>query len=155
MASKLVVDTCVFVDGYFNATETSSSNYFVSNLDDNERLVFSQDTIGELMYTFKKICNKHSFDADATSETLALVAGLFQSGKSINTNIYRKRIDKILARDEDDQMFIDAAFSAKASHLITSDKKSGILELRGTPFTCCNPDTYLTEKLNTSNTLSI
>jgi predicted nucleic acid-binding protein len=40
-------------------------------------------------------------------------------------------------------MLVEAAYASDADYLITSDKKSGILELDKTPFRCYTPSEYL------------
>ncbi|MBP1971499.1 putative nucleic acid-binding protein [Virgibacillus natechei] len=59
-------------------------------------------------------------------------------GKSINTRgLDRTNIENI--NDPDDQMFVEAAYSSNATHIITLDKKGGILDLENTPFDCYTP----------------
>lgn len=137
---RLVVDTCVFVEGFLSIEETSSSTILAGLDKNNSRLVFSMEMIGELLYILKRECNKIGLDYDEANEILTAGVALFQTGKSINT-----RGVKCLAKanDPDDQMFIDAAFESDATHIITLDKKSGILGLTNVPFKCVTPDDYL------------
>ena len=142
-ADKLVVDTCVFIECLFGE-EGNLSSYFLSNLDKfNARLIFSQDTIGELFYILKRECNNLQMSDDEISAILFDTAILFQESKSVNTRYYKYKRNKIKIEDEDDQMFVDAAFASNATHLITLDEKSGILNLKNVPFICCTPTTYL------------
>lgn len=128
MVNRIVVDTNVFIEAVFGE-ETSDSANLLAMLDGTEvRLVFSQESIDELMYIFKRHCNKLHMNYEETKETLSLITDFFQLGKSINTrNIDKRAIEQI--NDPDDQMFVDAAYSSDASHIITLDKKSGILDL--------------------------
>src|SRR5690625_4319441 len=109
--SKLVVDTCVFIEGFLAPEETDSVT-LLSSLDRfNARLVFSQETIGELLYILKRECNTLGMDEQNTSDILEDCVLLFQKGKSINTRRTKEKAPKV--RDIDDQMFVDAAFASK------------------------------------------
>lgn len=111
------------------------------------RLVFSQETIGELMYIFKRYANSFNMRDEEITDVLSFVTDFFQYGKSINTkHLDKSRIKKI--NDPEDQMFVYAAYASEATHLITLDKESGILNLTDTPFTCCTPTEYLEENSN-------
>lgn len=142
-ADKLVIDTCVFVEGLFGE-EGNPSSILLSSLDSiNARLIFSQDTIGELFYILKRECNNLQMSYDEISDILLDATIFFLESKSVNTKYYKFKRNKVRVKDEDDQMFADAAFAAKATHLITLDEKSGILNLKNVPFICCTPATYL------------
>ena len=137
---KLVIDTCVFVEGFIGMEESSSS-ILLDEIDKNgSRYIFSMDTVGELLYILKKECNSVHFEFEQTNIILTTAVTFFQNGKSINT---RRTVSPFRATDPDDQMFIDAAYEAGATHIITLDKKSGILQLEDTPFKCMTPDEYL------------
>ena len=144
MTSRIVVDTNVFIEGVFGE-ETSDSANLLAVLDEIDvRLVFSQESIGELMYIFKRHCNSLNMNEADTRDILIMITELFQLGKSINTRkIGKTKMEKI--HDPDDQMFVEAAYAAQATHIITLDKKSGILELKDTPFKCYTPTVYLSK----------
>jgi len=94
------------------------------------------------MYIMKRHSNKLGFDYENTKENLMLVVDFFLLGKSINTrHIDKEALPKI--KDPDDQMLIEAAYASEADYLITLDKRSGILELEDTPFSCCTPSEFL------------
>jgi len=144
MTDRLVIDTCVFVEGIFKE-DANPSKLLLESLDQlDARLVFSQNMIGELMYILKRSCNHFGFDEEETSEILFLATSWFRIGKSTNTRKIEQDKKRPKSLDKDDQMFIDAAYSSKASHIITLDKKSGILKLKNVPFICCTPESYLT-----------
>ncbi|WP_368658663.1 putative toxin-antitoxin system toxin component, PIN family [Metabacillus halosaccharovorans] len=145
MADKLVVDTCVFVEGLFGE-ENNSSAQLLAQLDTlGVRLIFSQEMIGELLYILKREGNKIGLNDEEIMDILTDAISLFQKGKSTNTKFNRShRVIRVI--DPDDQMFIDAAFSSNATHIITLDKKSGILSLTGVPFSCYTPQTYIDSK---------
>ncbi|PKR82843.1 putative toxin-antitoxin system toxin component, PIN family [Heyndrickxia camelliae] len=146
MTDKLVIDTCVFIEGIFG-DEGNPSSLLLEQLDSlDARLVFSQDSIGELLYILKRECNEIQLSDTDIMEILTDIMSLFQRGKSINIKHYKNQKGRVRARDKDDQMFIDAAFASKSSHLITLDKKSGILNLKNTPFICCTPKSYIDSK---------
>ncbi|WP_409298715.1 putative toxin-antitoxin system toxin component, PIN family [Peribacillus sp. SCS-26] len=123
MRDKLVIDTNMFVEGIFNSEENASET-LLSNFDSiDARLLFSQETIGELFYILKKQCSDLQMDDEETHEILMEITTLFQNGKSVNTNYYKNRRNRLRALDVNDQMFIDAAMAGRASHVITLDKK--------------------------------
>lgn len=122
-ANKLVIDTCVFVEGLFGE-EGNPSSILLSSLDSiNARLIFSQDTIGELFHILKRECNNLQMSYDEISDILLDATIFFLESKSVNTKYYKFKRNKVRVKDEDDQMFVDAAFAAKATHLITLDEK--------------------------------
>ncbi|PKF90527.1 putative toxin-antitoxin system toxin component, PIN family [Bacillus sp. BA3] len=143
MGDKLVVDTNVFVESFFGPEENASC-HLLTNLEElNIRLLFSQDTVGELFYILKRTCNELGLELEDAQDVLFAATQLFQQGKSINTNYHKHKIDKLLINDENDQMFVDTAFAGNATHLVTFDMKSGILGLKKVPFFPCTPHQYL------------
>lgn len=143
MTSRMVVDTNVFVEALFGVETSDSANLFAS-LDENAlRLVFSQDTIGELMYTVKRICNKRNFSPGHTRSILRSITDFFQLGKSTNTRKFKQSADIVQINDPDDQMFVEAAYASNADYVITLDKKSGLLDLEEVPFLCYTPKEFL------------
>lgn len=144
---KLVVDTCVFIEGIFGDNGNSSSLFLMEIDRNNSKLIFSMDMIGELLYILKRECNKIRMTPDETYEILTDAVAMFQNGKSVSTKNVNG-IDK--TKDPDDQMFVDAAHIGKASHIITLDKKSGILSLEIPPTKCMTPGGYLREKVRIS-----
>ncbi|MEH7419559.1 putative toxin-antitoxin system toxin component, PIN family [Neobacillus drentensis] len=144
MSDKIVVDTCVFIEGIFGE-DNNPSSILLSMLDTLDiRLIFSQESIGELLYILKKRCNELQMDSDDTNDILKDMTILFQKGKSVNIRHYKSMPQKLTIKDPDDQMFVDAAFAGKATYLITLDKKSGILGLKKrVPFNCCTPQEFL------------
>lgn len=141
---KLVIDTCVFIEGFFSIEETSSKKMFTELDNNNSKVIFSMGMIGELLYIIKKKCNHIGMSKEDANEILSTVVTMFYNGKSINT---RNTNSPSLAKDVDDQMFIDAAYESKATHIITLDKKSGILKLTDVPFLCVTPEDYLIPSL--------
>lgn len=145
MANKAVIDTCVFIEGVFGE-EDNDSQILLSSMEDFEmRTVFSQDTIGELMYILKRECNLMGLDEQEISDILFDAIIYFQKGKSTNTRSVKSRRNRVRIRDKDDQMFVDAAVSSKANHLITLDHRSGILNLKNMNFNCTTPSKFLSD----------
>ncbi|KOO50873.1 putative toxin-antitoxin system toxin component, PIN family [Priestia koreensis] len=146
MVNKIVIDTCVFVEAIFG-DEGNPSAVLMENLETlGVRLAFSQDTIGELLYILKRECNGCGMDATEIVETLTDVVILFQKGRSVNTLRLKRDKKRKKIADPNDQMFVDTAFESEATHLITLDKKSGILKLDSVPFECCTPSGYFALK---------
>ncbi|MED1923865.1 MULTISPECIES: putative toxin-antitoxin system toxin component, PIN family [Bacillus] len=141
MGDRIVADTCVFVESIFGLDGNASEIFFSSLEHKDARLVFSRETIGELMYILKRECNNLRLDEALTSEVLNNASRMFQLGKSVNTKHLKVPTQQI--KDPDDQMFVDTAYVADATHLVTLDKKSGMLSLSNVPFTCCTPTEYI------------
>ncbi|MDY7216837.1 putative toxin-antitoxin system toxin component, PIN family [Bacillus subtilis] len=141
MGDRIVADTCVFIESIFGAEGNDSEIFFASLEHNDARLVFSKEIIGELMYILKKKCNDFSLSEEETKEVLDNTTALFQLGKSVNTKFIRVRVPRV--KDPEDQMLVRAAYAADASHLVTLDKKSGILDLKNVPFICCTPKEYI------------
>ena len=147
MKERLVVDTNVFVDWLFDVLDVNASSHVLLNLDkNNSRLVFSQDTIGELMYIMKKSCNRVNSTAEESLNVLTFISNLFLSAKSVNTKEIQKDDQRPLCNDETDQMFIDAALVSEAPYLISLDKNSGMFDIEGQSFVCLLPEDYLSFK---------
>ncbi|ARW38455.1 hypothetical protein SRCM100730_01562 [Bacillus velezensis] len=140
MGDKIVADTCVFIESIFGAEGNDSEIFFASLEHNDARLVFSREIIGELMYILKKKCNDFSLSEEETKEVLDNITAMFQLGKSVNTKFMRVKVPRV--KDPEDQMFVIAAYAADASHLVTLDKKSGMLDLKHVPFICCTPGEY-------------
>ncbi|MCM3792490.1 PIN domain-containing protein [Priestia megaterium] len=148
MANKLVVDTCVFIEAFFG-DEGNDSEVMLGKLDKvGARLLFSQDTIGELMYIVKRTCNELKWSPEETNDILQEVTSLFRLGKSVN-GIYKGKDPLPLIEDLTDVMFIKASINGRATHLVTLDHRSGILGLTDTSFKCITPSQYL-EEIQTS-----
>ncbi|WP_445614328.1 PIN domain-containing protein [Geobacillus sp. YF-1] len=88
------------------------------------RLLFAQDTIGELIYLVKNFAR---YNIDNVSERILLlkwIAELFYYSLSVNT--MNVEIEK--SNDEYDDMFLKCAIEGKADYLITDDLKHGLHE---------------------------
>lgn len=143
MADKVIIDTNIFVNAFFNAETNPECLTIISNLQQFDiRLLFSQNTVGELVYIVKRIANSAGWDEEARSAVLRSLADVFCYGKSINTrHIDKSSLPSI--KDRDDDMFIELAYSTKTDYLVTLDGKSGMLAIDDVPFTCCTPEEFL------------
>ncbi|KIL44341.1 PIN domain-containing protein [Jeotgalibacillus soli] len=140
MADKIVVDTCVFIRALFTPEDDDECTLFINALDRYDaRLVFSQYTIGELLYMIKKISNEINSPYEHMRKKLDYISFLFQHAKSVNTSHTKS---DFTATDRNDQMFVDAAVESDANHIITIDLKSGILEMQDAPFIPMKPIDY-------------
>lgn len=135
---KIVVDTNVFVNGmifseeYINDTKTLA---ILLDLIENEtiEIVFSQDTIGELMYIMKNKVMHYIKEEEQISFMSQLVTLFFYS-YSVNTEfIYCKE-----CKDKKDVMFIKCAIKGRANYIITNDYKSGLFAITKYKFKTIN-----------------
>lgn len=142
MTDRLVIDTNIFVDSIFNMNETICFE-LISKLDEiDSRLLFSQNTIGELLYIVKRQANELHWDDVAKAGILHSISDTFLAGKSISTKqLDRSRVPTTV--DPDDQMFVDLAFSGNADFIISEDYRSGMFNLNNIPFRVCTPEQYL------------
>lgn len=135
----VVIDTNVFVESVFGA-QPNPSAVLMSNLDDLEmRGVYSQETIGELLYILKRECNKMLMDESSVTDVLMNAIVLFKRGKSTNTKYTKSKSKRPQAADPDDQMFVDAALAGNATMVITNDLKSGIFSIPKKHFNTLTP----------------
>ncbi|MDD9149521.1 MULTISPECIES: putative toxin-antitoxin system toxin component, PIN family [unclassified Sporolactobacillus] len=143
MADKVIIDTNIFVNAFFKQDTELECLDIISNLQQfNIRLLFSQNTIGELMYVVKRSANSANWDEEAKLNVLRLLADVFYYGKSVNTrHIDKSSLPSI--KDHDDDMFIELAYSTETDYLVTMDGKSGMLDLGNAPFKCCTPAEFL------------
>ncbi|MGR6760440.1 putative toxin-antitoxin system toxin component, PIN family [Paenibacillus sp. T2-29] len=119
-----VVDTNVFVHALFYEDENCLK--IMDMVENNElNLLFSRDTIGELMYILKNF-SRHNLDENEGIELLQNIAELFYTSKSYNDS---KISPNTLPKDPDDIMFLKCAIKGNADYLITNDLKSGLIKL--------------------------
>jgi len=120
---KAVLDTNIFIAAWFEeSTECEKILELVKNR--KIRLLFAQDTIGELIYLVKNFA-RHNIDG--VSERILLLKGiveLFYHSLSVNT--MNTKIES--SNDEYDDMFLKCAIEGKADYLITDDMKHGLHE---------------------------
>lgn len=115
---RIVMDTNVFLDAWFEDEDWCEK---VNSIIDSRRLqlLFSQDTIGELIYVAKthaiKIMNRDTIRIILMHKT----ADLFFYGTSVNT----KDTKCIKLIDSDDEMFLKCAIEGNAEYIITSNIK--------------------------------
>jgi putative PIN family toxin of toxin-antitoxin system len=119
---KVVIDTNVFINSWF------SMKYFycdaVVDLVDNDKLylLFSQDTIGELMYVAKNFAFHVIDDVSIRLELFHNIAGLFLNSQSVNT---QATICPDL-EDKTDEIFVRCAIEGRADYIISQDENSGM-----------------------------
>ncbi|MFS0763881.1 putative toxin-antitoxin system toxin component, PIN family [Peribacillus phoenicis] len=121
---RVVIDTNVFIDG--NLFSGKNSEKIMKLFKDIKiTLLFSQNTIGELVYMSRIMSRKVIRDIDLRMDYLNYIMYIFYHSKSINT-IDQKEKHGLKCKDERDDMFIDCAYYGKADYLITDDKNSGL-----------------------------
>lgn len=129
---KLVVDTNVFIDGLLDEKESSKQ---IMELFESIKitLLFSQDTIGELVYVSKIMSKKAIRDSMETRmKFLNYIMYIFYHSKSVNTVDTDEKIN-LKCNDDRDDMFLECAYFGKADYLVTDDIKSGLhsIDLEG------------------------
>lgn len=137
---KIVIDTNVFINGLIFPFEYKYDKDIINilfNLIDEEKieLVFSQDTIGELVYIFKNKV-KHYIAKEEWEMYMCQIIIIFLRAYSVNTT-YTKTPRCI---DPNDNMFLKCAKQSYAKYLISNDLKSKMSKVKS-PYT-----TVLTSK---------
>jgi putative PIN family toxin of toxin-antitoxin system len=122
---KVVIDTNVFLRGWFS--EEYPSAIQVMDLIDNRKLylMFSQNTIGELVYMIKNFVR---YNIDDVNTRLSILNGImreFYYGTSVNT----MNADEVNIKDKYDDIFVQCAIEGRADYLISDDFNSGMHDL--------------------------
>ncbi|KNZ70421.1 PilT protein domain-containing protein [Thermincola ferriacetica] len=123
---RVVIDTNIFVKSWFDGDEVC--NEILSLVDNNKiKLLFSQETIGELFYIVKKFSVKNMSSKRPRLRLLFLLSEVFYEADSVNT------IDTECPKlnDKYDEMFLKCALEGNADYLITDDFKSGLHSVEG------------------------
>ena len=120
---KIVLDTNIFINGLFSSEE--DNEYIkIMNMVDNKQiyLLFSQDTIGELVYVAKNFARHNISNIHDRVSLLQYLIELFYFSKSVNTS---HTISPEI-NDKYDDMFLKCAIEGNADYLISDDLKSGM-----------------------------
>ncbi|GAB6150220.1 putative toxin-antitoxin system toxin component, PIN family [Clostridium novyi] len=122
----VVVDTNIFINGLFFSEKHKDCVKILDYIDSGKIIpLFSQDTIGELMYLMKNFA-KHNLEYH--SERLMYLHGItdvIYYGFSINT----ENVDCPDVDDINDKMFLKIAYKQNVDYIITNDKKSGLFNM--------------------------
>lgn len=122
---RVVIDTNIFIKSWFDNNEIC--NKITELVDKNKiKLLFSQETIGELFYIVKKYCIKNMSSKIPRMQVLNSLAELFYESESVNT--IETKCPKL--DDKYDEMFLKTALEGNTDYLITDDFKSGLHKLK-------------------------
>lgn len=118
-----VVDTNIFINGILFGEKHCK---IVLNHIENENItpVFSQETIGELIYVFKNFITHTKLPEQLRLQYLYYIIELFYHSKSINT----ESVQCPDINDVNDKMFLKIAYKKNIDYIITDDKKSGLFD---------------------------
>jgi putative PIN family toxin of toxin-antitoxin system len=122
---KIVIDTNVFIHGIVLQKSYKEDSDVINILldlleKDIIELVFSQDTIGELVYVLKNIVKHKVKNISKRKMYMYQVIMLFFEGYSVNT----VKTIAPTCNDVNDNMFLECAVESKAKYLISDDLKS-------------------------------
>lgn len=122
---RLVVDTNIFIDAWFDDIE--ECNQVLELMATNKvKLACSQDMIGELMYMVKKFAIKFLSSNKIRLTLLYKVSNLFFKSTSVDT----RGIECPKIKDRYDKMFVKCAIASHSDYLISNDFKSGMHNLK-------------------------
>ncbi len=121
---KVVVDTNIFIYGWFGDNPYCGE---ILDLIDNRdiQLLFSQDTIGELVYITKNFARYNLHKVEEKIAALQAIMILFYYGTSVNT----LDTECPSLNDPQDEKFLKCAIKGEADYLITDDFKHGMKDV--------------------------
>ena len=121
---RVVIDTNIFIYGWFG--DHPACDKILDLVDNREiQLLFSQETIGELVYITKNFAQHNLQSSSDQIAALQLIMILFHHGLSVNT-LY---VDSPSLHDPQDEKFLKCALKGKADFLITDDFKHGMKDI--------------------------
>lgn len=119
----VVIDTNIFINGVFFPKKHEYCNLILDYIEEEKITpVFSQETIGELMYVFKNFAIHSNLPEKVQKQYVHSISELFYDSKSVNTQ-YTKCPE---INDQNDKMFLKIAYQQQVDYIITHDKKSGL-----------------------------
>jgi len=130
---KVVIDTNIFINAWYFGNKYC--NTIMDMIDDRKlQLLFSQDTIGELVYIIKGFARKYNDVKSDAINDLKDIMVLFYYGTSINT----KDTISPEINDKYDDMFLKCAIEGNADYLISDDLNSGMHDVKDLGFKILN-----------------
>lgn len=129
---KIVIDTNIFVNGIiFHEKYTKITNLLKiigeSITKDTIELVFSQDTIGELMYVMKNFAKHYISNEEDQKQILYMISDIIFDSYCVNTKHTKLKVECL---DPTDNMFLKCAVQSKANYIISNDIKSGLHKIK-------------------------
>lgn len=131
---KIIVDTNIFINGLIfpnkhkDCDEIIIKIYEMIDILKTAELVFSQETIGELIYVMN-IMVRHNIESnEIQKEFLHSIVDLIHNSYVVNTANTKL---KVVCLDPTDNMFLKCAVQAKAHYIISNDIKSGLHKIKG------------------------
>lgn len=121
---RIVIDTNVLIDDLLDEKRSSQE---IMNLFYQIKitLLFSQETIGELVYVMESMARRNIRKISDRIKFLNNIMYIFYHSQSINTVNVNKQLN-VKCNDPNDDMFLECAYYGKADFLITNDKASGM-----------------------------
>ena len=119
---RVVIDTHVFVNSLFK-NEYFYCDIVISLIEENKLdLLFSQETIGELMHITKNFALFNIDEEEIRLSFLCAIAGIYLEHESVNT--LKTTCPEI--KDKSDKKFLKCAIEGNADFLITDDFRHGM-----------------------------
>lgn len=138
---SVVLDTNVIIDGLTG--NRLDCDKIIDYFNDRKyRTLFSQETIGELIYVSKIVANKEFNDMETKQFFLHYMSNLFFFSKSVYTLDVKGKLP-IYCNDIYDDMFLECALAGNADFLVTNDYKSGLHSIDDYNFKIINSKEFL------------
>jgi len=130
---KVVIDTNIFINGWY--TKDKHCNNIIKMIKNRQlQLLFSQDTIGELIYIVKGFARRYHDNKYDTINDLKDIMVLFYYGTTINT----KNTKSPEINDKYDDIFLKCAIEGDVDYLISDDLNSGMHDINKFGFKVLN-----------------
>lgn len=124
---KVVFDTNIFVNGTFYSDSHEDCSKIIDWIKAKKfKVLFSQDTIGELLYVMKIRSNIVFQMTCDKLNVLKWITELFFFSKSIDT----RKTDCSELHDKSDAIFLKCAIEGEADYLVSNDTKSGLHKIK-------------------------
>jgi putative toxin-antitoxin system toxin component, PIN family len=138
MDTNIFINALVFPDKHPNTYKCVDKVFSLVN-EDKVELVFSQETIGELVYNMKNKLTHHIKDEETQLERFNDVNILFFYSYSVNT----ENTKTVSCRDKYDIMFLKCAKQGHADYLISNDFRSGMHKIKKYKFKVLSSEKFL------------
>jgi len=142
--TKIVVDTNVFINSMIfpkkHKKDLKAMKILFDLVEiDKVELVFSQDTIGELIYNMKNKILHNIKEMDEQIIAINTIADIFLYSYSVNTSstITEK------CKDPRDDMFIECGVKGRANYIMTNDYESGMFAITQYDLKVLNCDEFI------------
>lgn len=145
---KVVLDTNIFIKGMYTS-DIFCKKILILAKNKKLQLLFSQLTIGELIYVLKGFARRiyNEYKAIYTIKDLKDIMELFYYGTTVDT----RNTNSPIINDSSDNMFLECAIKGQADYLITNDFRSGMHEVKNYDFRVVSAQEFIDENYSVND----